>query len=308
MKKVISLLLAVVMIFTLGAAAFAAPAAEKGSITITNAVEGKTYDAYKLFDFKPVKGDAKKGLYTVDEAFASFVSGDGAAYVKVENGTVVWVGDQTAERIGEFAKLAVKFAKTNDIPAAKSATADSAAVTLGDLDLGYYAVNSSLGSVCAVVNTNSDLTLIEKNGQPTIDKVVLEDSTSAWGKENSAEMGTVKYKTTVTAQLGAQNYVIHDKMEKGLTFNPDSLKVTLDYADETEDKVLTATTDYDVTAPANDGCTFDVDFTEALENTLKSEDKLIVEYTATLNKDAEIHPETNDNETWLTYGASEHSM
>ena len=41
-----------------------------------------------------------------------------------------------------------------------------------------------------------------------------------WGDSNTADIGqTVNFQTTITAQPGAQNYVLHDKMDAGLTFD-----------------------------------------------------------------------------------------
>ena len=54
MKKLVTLLLAMVMIFSLATTAFAqtvgTEAAGTGSITISNASKGETYAIYKLFD------------------------------------------------------------------------------------------------------------------------------------------------------------------------------------------------------------------------------------------------------------------
>ena len=66
----------------------------------------------------------------------------------------------------------------------------------------------------------------EKNDLPGIVKEVKEDSTGEWGDENTAEIGdTVEFQTTITAKPGAESYVLHDVMSKGLTLNPDSIKV-----------------------------------------------------------------------------------
>lgn len=63
MKKILAILLSVVMVFSLGLAAFATenePTQESYKITIDNAVPGETYTAYKIFDVV-YSGDAEAG-------------------------------------------------------------------------------------------------------------------------------------------------------------------------------------------------------------------------------------------------------
>ena len=58
-----------------------------------------------------------------------------------------------------------------------------------------------------------------KNGKPTFDLQVEEDSTKQYGKKNTAEFGqTINFRATINVHAGAQNYVLHDKMSAGLTF------------------------------------------------------------------------------------------
>ena len=45
-------------------------------------------------------------------------------------------------------------------------------------------------------------------------------------KSNTADIGqTVNFQTTITAQPGAQNYVLHDKMDERLTLTDGSVAV-----------------------------------------------------------------------------------
>ena len=130
-----------------------------------------------------------------------------------------------------FAKAALAYAKdpTNSIVAEKSANAPDATegsttstVTFEGLSLGYYLVDSSVGALCSLNTTAKEVEIQEKNGVPSVEKKVQEDSDDHWDKDNTADIGqTVNFQTTITAQAGAQNYVLHDKMDKGLTFNND---------------------------------------------------------------------------------------
>ncbi len=305
MKKLFAVLLALTLVLSMGTIALAA---DTGTITIYNTVEKEKYTVYKMFDFEPVANSESNGRYTVVPEWAAFIAegGDGAAYLAVDPdaGTIVWVGDNSAERKAELAKLAVAYAKdpANNITG-REKTADGTTVVFDGVDLGYYAVDTSLGALCALTNTNNTAEVTEKNSGGTITKEVQEDSkvingqeeTTGWGETNDADIGqTVEYKAIITAGKGTTNYVMHDTMSAGLTFNNDVV-VTLN--DTTVDA-----TNYEVKTSDTCGCTFEVDFTPAFEETLAENDKIVVRYSATLNDDAVVAGEGNPNTVYLTYG------
>ena len=123
-----------------------------------------------------------------------------------------------------------------------------------------------------------------------------------WVDKNSANIGDkVEFKTTITAQQGAQNYVLHDKMTEGLTFNNDinvKLNNSVSY--------LTKGTDYELVDPRTDGCTFEIKFKEGFLKNLQTNDTITVTYTATLNDKAVIEG-VGTNETELVYGNENHT-
>ena len=181
--------------------------------------------------------------------------------------------------------------------------AEGNTVTFDNLPLGYYLVDSSVGALCGLDTTNSEVTIQEKNGTPTVGKQVKENSTNKFGNNNTAYIGqTVEFKTTITAQAGAQNYVLHDKMDAGLTFNND-IQITLNSSTVNNDSynILLKSNSTPKTKPLDD-CTFEIDFSETFCNSLKADDQIIVSYSATLNENAVIKGSGNTNETWLKYG------
>ncbi|MBQ8210354.1 MAG: SpaH/EbpB family LPXTG-anchored major pilin [Clostridia bacterium] len=300
-KTLLSVILAVMLVFTMALTSFAAG---EGSITIANAVSGQTYSVYKMFSLVPSSVGGESYLYEAEDAWVAFLSGDGADYVEVDGDTIIWVGAENdgvadADAVAEFAKLALDYAEDNNITATESKSASSSTVEFTGLDLGYYLVDSSLGALCGLTSTNPTATVSEKNDQPKVEKTVLEDSTGEYGSANTATIGdTVSYKTVITAQEGAENYVLHDKMESGLTFDATSVVVT------NGTTTLTSGTDYTLSTSCADGCTFEIDFSDAFEATLGANEEIVVTYTATLNANAEISTSTNDNETHLNYGDS----
>lgn len=329
MKKTFALILVAVMLLSLGMTAFAeeetisdpiGTSTDKGSITISNAVVGETYDIYQLLVLESYDKTASAYVYTATETWESWLRATAQQqYVKFDTqGYVTWVRDADA---AEFVKAVIAYAKASEIKPSKTINATSATVKFEDLPLGYYAVDTTLGTLCGLTTTDRNVAITEKNTVPTIDKLVKEDSKKedeAWGKSNDADIGdTVEFKTTVRAYAGAENYVVHDQMSAGLTFNKGSIVI------QTGKTLLTAGTDYTVkyncvhsTSQQGEGgtlitptsvCDFEIHFTKAFLGTIvndanKTPTEIVITYTATVNEDAVIALPGNPNKTWLDYG------
>lgn len=296
MKKLMAALLAVAMVCAMAIPAWAAggTTAGTGSITIDKAVSGETYTIYKMFDLNSYDPTAGTYSYTVVSAWEDFFK-DGAAgnsYITLENGHPTWLkGAQAAD----FAKAALAYATEKNITATKKETATSNTVSFTGLDLGYYLVDTSLGALCGLDTTKPDATINEKNEVPDIDKKVA-DSEGNWVTENTAKIGdTVNYKVTITVQTANNRYVLHDTMSEGLTFNKDSVKVTVG----TEE---VATTNYDVVTTGIGTETFNVKFKDEYIATLAAGTKIEVTYSAVVNAKAKVDSDKNTNEAHLVYG------
>lgn len=302
MKKLFAVLLSIVLVLSMGTVALAADA---GTITITNAVDGADYNIYKMLDFAPSNAAGDKGIYTIVTGWEDFF----AAAPATDYFTVVNNGDQTTVTLKDgvdavdqtLAKAAIKYAEDNSIAATATQSASSETVEFTGLALGYYAIDTSLGTLCALTNTNSDFTAAEKNEKPDIDKFVQEDSEmnnadEGWNKVNDADIDdVVNYKSVITVGLGATNYIMHDTMEAGLTFNND---VVVKLADGT----VVDASNYTVEYPAADGHTFDVKFENSFIEGLAKGTQFSVYYSATLNENANIVVDGNDNTVYLSYG------
>lgn len=308
MKKLASLLLALVMVFAVGTTAFAAQEGELtgGSITIDNAVSGQTYSIYQILYLESYSTDANGNAtgayaYKANSAWADWLKTQ-TSYVSIDaQGYVTWVAATDDATVAAFAKAAQAEAtkQGSTITADSTTTASSTTVTFSDLKLGYYLVDSTLGTLCSLDTTNPSVTIQEKNVAPGNEKKVEEDSTGNYGEKNDADIGqTVKFQSTITAQAGAENYVFHDKMSAGLTYTGVT-SVTLNgtAVDSTDEKAYTVKT-----SELGDDCTFHVVFTQAFCDTLKANDKIVISYTATVNKDAVVGGNGNKNESWLKYG------
>ncbi len=294
LKKITSILMVFVMAFAMSITAFAAQDAETtGTITINNAKAGQTYTIYRILDLESYNSESGAYAYTANEAWKTFINSDEAKkYVSVDSqGYVTWVENADA---AAFAKAALAYAKENNISAIDTKTAGEGATVVSGLELGYYLVDSTLGALCGLNTTNPNATIQEKNTEPTTDKQVQENSTGNWGDANDANIGdTVNFKATIEAKKGAENYVFHDKMSAGLTFNADSVDIA----------GLTAGTDYTVvTADLGDDCTFEIKFAQAYLDTIDKDTTLTITYTAALNVNAVVAGNGNLNEEKLTYG------
>ena len=295
-NKLAGILLALAMVLGIAATAFAE--GETGSITIYDAAVGQTYTIYQILDLESYNNEARAYAYKATTAWNTFINSGAikGIYVEVDaQGYVTWKGDADA---AAFAKLAQKYAKDNRIANQGSVTATTTTVSFNSLDLGYYLVDTTLGTLCSLDTTNPDVVMEEKNEVPTNVKTVEEDSTGAWGATNDADIGqVVNFKSTITAQPGAENYVFHDKMSEGLTYTGDA-KI---YTDEAMTQELAAG-NYMVNANPTDSDTFDITFTQDYLNTITAATKLYVKYSATLNENANVGNDGNPNESKLSYG------
>ena len=293
MKRVTSSLLALALLLALAGTAVAE---DKGSITIDNAIVGKTYTIYRIFDLNSHNTDYSAINYTVSEKWTAFFAegAPGRTYVDIDKtyGYVVW---KTGASPANFAAEAIKFAADKGIAHDGQAVAAPGTVKFDDLALGYYLVQSDLGALCSLDTTMPNVIIKEKNSESTVEKQVQEDSTGDYGDHNDADIGqTVNFRTTINVVDGdPKNYVLHDTMSAGLTFDPASVAVTIG------ERTLAKDTDYTLVAnDLTDGCTFEVMFKDGV---LKPNDVVEVAYSAKVNEYAVIGGTGNDNKTHLTY-------
>lgn len=324
-KKIAAIMLSVMMVLGMASVVSAdeggaAAPTGNGKITITNAIAGQTYRIYKILELESYDATTKNYAYKATANWKTFIeSTEATAYFKTDsNGGVTWnatpgeTENQKATRAAEFAKLALARANklNGTITPTQTETANSSETTpqkieFSNLSLGYYLVDSSAGALCSLNTTATEVEIQEKNGVPSVEKKVQEDSkvgqTDEWSDSNTADIGqTVNFQTTITAQPGAQNYVLHDKMDSRLTFGG-TVTVKKNGTDvNAADYTLKKSTD----SPASitDDCTFEIAFTQNFCDTLAANDQIIVTYSATLNEKAVIAGEGNKNETWLKYG------
>lgn len=295
-KKIAAMLFAFAMVFSMTGVVQADETTD-GSITINNAIEGQTYTIYKILDLESYDGNNYS--YKAESGWDKFITGAGKSYLKTnDNGYVEFVG--TEADMPAFAKSALQFAKDNGLAKVASKTADATnTVTFGTLSLGYYLIDSSTGALCSLDTTRPTATVQEKNSVPTVDKTILDSNNTT--KKNSANIGdTVLFKTTIDVEKGAENYVLHDKMDAGLTFDS-----RISVSAHQPSPVL-GTDCILQTKNLGDDCTFHLVFTQEYLNNLTDSHEIDVAYVATVNENTKIN-QANTNQTWLTYGDNKKS-
>lgn len=177
---ILTLLILVVSVFTVSVSA-----AEKGSITITNAENGRVYDIYKIFD---LTYNGSKVAYTIDDEWVDFFIGEdapGKEYIVDSNSDdlneITYNGETkfiniTNSNIVEFSNKALEYAR--ELEADKSLTASGAELEFNNLDLGYYLVypqgatekNDANGSIASLDSTMKDVEVAVKATYPKLTK------------------------------------------------------------------------------------------------------------------------------------------
>lgn len=275
-----------------------------GTITIENAVPGQEYKVYLMFTLESYDTDTGAYSYKITENWRNFVTtGYGKDYFAInEQGYVtmkegVTVGDNS-ETAASIAKEALKYAKDNSAISPAATLSNGTGYTASGLTMGYYLVDSSLGTLCSLGTATDNVKIKEKNAEPTVDKKVLENSTGEYGKMNDAGIGDiVTFQATITAQEGAQNYVFHDAMQDTLEF------VAVTEVTKGSVKISEGRATYTVKNPSeHNDCTFDVVFAQAFCDTLQKNEKIVITYTAKVLENATIGGGGNFNKCQLSYG------
>ena len=247
MKKVIALLLATVMVMAMSISVMAQTVnvgGGDGSITITNAAQGKEYAIYKLFD---ATQSADGISYKVPEGKTidtdnKWFSVDAAGNVLAKEGA-----DITTD---EFKTWATGFGTQ----VGEKVTAEDNTVKFDKIPYGYYYVESSLGGTLTVNSTYPNGEVIDKNDtEPVIPSDGAKKIVTAEG--TTASTDTAKIGDTVDFQIKftATNYETKNKETKQITQytitdTPDALDInTESVVVKVGDKTLTEGTDYTLT-------------------------------------------------------------
>ena len=305
-KKLASLLLALVMALSLAVTAFADESTTY-SITINNSTAGHTYEAYQIFTGDLATNEAGNKVLSnivwgsgVSEAGQTAL-GDAAA--KAE--TLKTEADAKA-----FAKAVAPYLTT---AAGSANTVTDGKYVISGLAAGYYLVKDQDGSLIGdndsyteyIIQVVGNVTATPKSDVPEVQKKVkdINDSTDTtktdWQDSADYDIGdSIPFQLKATLADNVSSYttykvVFHDTLSKGLTYNNDA-KVYID-GTETNGFTVTATVNADGTTTLTVSC----DDVKALGAGNSS--VITVEYTAKLNENAVLGSAGNPNEVYLEY-------
>lgn len=308
-KKLASFILAFAMVMAI-AMPSVVMAANDGSITITGAKDGHTFEAYQIFT------GTVSGKTLSDIEWGSGVSAD----VQTALGTAKdQVKNLTTENAKEFADKVSAYLTT---PSGSAKTRDpSDNYVISGLEPGYYLVKDKNDSITGQDSYTKFILLVVgkataevKNKVPESYKKVKDTNdttgkTTDWQDSADWDIGDkVPFQLTGTVASDYKEYkaayqlVFHDTLSQGLTLDESSIKVYKN--DETDHPIDPS--QYTVTHPATDGHTFDVTIKDvrALEGTVT---KIRVEYEATLNEKAVIGSKGNPNEMKMEFSNNPNS-
>ena len=287
-KKVLALVLAMVMVLAMSTMVFAAGT---GSITVTPPTGTKdgttnTYKIYKVFD---ADGDGTGASGAISYKLVSGKTTAPAGFTVDAGGNVTYTGTGTGGQLTDADITAIKnYVTEADLVATvtSTGTADAVAQNLAN---GYYYITTSTGTAVTVNSTNPDVKVNDKNVVPPVTKVIDGVSTGSFdaaGKNAIAQVGTkVSYTATVTVEKGQHNYVFHDTMGKGLSYNNDAA-VTGITAEQ-----------YTIKETPDTGDTLTITFEDGItEGTV-----ITIKYSATVNSDA-LTVDYANNTASVSYG------
>ncbi|HIT73453.1 MAG TPA: SpaH/EbpB family LPXTG-anchored major pilin [Candidatus Fimicola cottocaccae] len=321
-KSIISTVMMIVMVFAFNVSAFAS------TVTISNPTTGAVYGAYRILDLTTSLNCSQEHEHTeecynygykVNSKYQSVLT---TVTGKTKSSEIVaYIGafKDNDQDIRQFADSLYKEIKKVSLSA--DATSNNGVFTFSNE--GYYLIdeditnagdNETTSLVMLDTSGKKDITITTKKDNVTVEKKVLEDEDSTdigWNDVADYDIGdTVKFKSTgtVPAEISSYQtykYIFHDKMEKGLTFDSTSVVVKID------DVVVTS--GYQLITSPTDDCTFEVKFDDlkVAEGAngvipITPNTKVVVEYSAILNEDAEIANDGsgvdgNENEVYLEF-------
>ena len=201
MKRLFAFMMALVLILTLGVTAFADE--NTGSITITNATIGNTYNLFHIFNATystDEDGNTEAVSYsiTTDNQFFSYMFGaDG----KTENAYFAYDADtgavtrkegtQNADIIGYLTNMVRS--ETHDFDPVKTETATDETLAFTGLPYGYYLIDKGNGAAVTIDSNTPNVDVIDKNQVPGGDfsKLVWDEEQEKWVVNSSANIGDI---------------------------------------------------------------------------------------------------------------------
>ena len=138
------------------------------------------YKAYQLFELDGFNESLDAYQYKPIDGWKLFLQDK---KIIDTNGNILWENfpeegtPEFASFVATFAQEAVAYAVKKGMDPTASMKAEKTTVELSGLPLGYYVINSTTGTLCALDTVATSVRITEKNEGPGLTKEVKEDST-----------------------------------------------------------------------------------------------------------------------------------
>ena len=213
MKRLISFLMALVLVLSLSVTVFATE--NTGSITITNATKDDAYSIYKIFDATystDANGNANAVSYSITDGnqfFEYMFGADGKtentyfSYDAVTGAVIRREGTQNSDIISYLTDMVRS--EVDNFTAIKTETATDETLAFSDLPYGYYLIDKGTGAAVTIDSNTPDVQVIDKNQIPgnNFYKMVWDEEAEEWVVNSSANIGDL---VNFKVEFDATNY------------------------------------------------------------------------------------------------------
>lgn len=303
-KRVLALLAALALVLAMAVPAFA----DEAKYTISTDQANHTYEVYQIFT-----GDLSERTLSNVKWGRNSKNNEGANVGAAVLATIEGLKGETDAKIWNGIEQYVNFETTPFV--------EVTSTTPASVPAGYYVIKDKDGSQDGkqdaytnyIVQVAGNVKIKPKSSVPTVKKEVkdINDSTETalgeWQKDADHDFNDkVCFRLTGTlpenyATYTTYEYIFHDTMSKGLTFDPSSVEIYLG-DEETGTKIDVSKYTVSTQSGANDGTEITIKFADlktAVNAT--SDNKITVVYKATLNEQSVIGSAGNPNKVYLEF-------
>lgn len=300
----LALLAALALVLAMAVPAFA----DEAKYTISTDQANHTYEVYQIFT-----GDLSERTLSNVKWGRNSKNNEGANVGAAVLATIEGLKGETDAKIWNGIEQYVNFETTPFV--------EVTSTTPASVPAGYYVIKDKDGSQDGkqdaytnyIVQVAGNVKIKPKSSVPTVKKEVkdINDSTETalgeWQKDADHDFNDkVCFRLTGTlpenyATYTTYEYIFHDTMSKGLTFDPSSVEIYLG-DEETGTKIDVSKYTVSTQSGANDGTEITIKFADlktAVNAT--SDNKITVVYKATLNEQSVIGSAGNPNKVYLEF-------
>ena len=318
LRKIMALVLSLAMVLAMSITAFATEGTittTPGTFTITAPDGDHQYEIYQIFT-----GDLKdKTLSNIKwGANGTGISGM-AVDQNILNALTTLNTTETADTV-KLATISNYVNLTSPVATIGGKEGETSNLTSCEVSAGYYLIKDKDATVSGndsytkyLVKVVGDLTIEPKSAVPSFEKKIKDTNdttgeTTGWQDSADYDIGDIipfKLEGTVAAnydQYTTYTFKFHDKEEAGLTYQNVTDVYAMNGTSRVDIPAEKYTVNYNAEQTQQDGCTFEVVFSNLKEiSGIQAGTKIVVEYTSKLNENAVLGNQGNVNTAQLEF-------